>query len=157
MSDLLVREARHEDAERALSVLKRSIVELCVADHQNDPETLAHWLANKTPERFAAWLADPSSALFVAELGEHVRGVGRVGRVGRIQLCYAEPGYQRRGIGTAMLRALEQRARDWRLLALTLDSSLDACAFYAHHGYHRAGPAMDALGAVRVYPFQKLL
>jgi hypothetical protein len=30
--------------------MPRSIAELCVLDHRNDPAILARWLANKTPE-----------------------------------------------------------------------------------------------------------
>jgi GNAT superfamily N-acetyltransferase len=49
-------EARPEDAQEACPVLRRSIIELCAADHGHDPELLAAWLANKTPENFAAWM-----------------------------------------------------------------------------------------------------
>jgi hypothetical protein len=38
-----------EDAPAACDVLRRSISELCVADHGNDPTILARWLSNKTP------------------------------------------------------------------------------------------------------------
>src|SRR5436305_300280 len=33
-----VREARAEDAEEACAVLRRSIIELCSADHRHDPK-----------------------------------------------------------------------------------------------------------------------
>jgi len=157
MTDILVRDATNEDAEVAVNVLVRSITELCRADHENDPETLALWLANKTPARFAAWLADPDLALFVAELSGQVRGVGKVAHGGKVQLCYVEPGYQRRGIGAALLQALEQRARDWGASTATLDSSLAARAFYITHGYVSAGPAVPAAGTVRAFPFKKQL
>lgn len=157
MTDVVVRNARYEDADVAVNVLRRAITELCVADHENDAETLALWLANKTPERFAAWLAEPGSALLVAELGGQVRGVGKVAQSGKVQLCYVEPGYQRRGIGAALLQALEQRARDFGAPAVWLDSSLAACAFYAARGYMGAGPSVPAAGTVRAFPFKKQL
>ena len=47
-----VRAARLEDAEAAAHLLRRSIAELCQADHQDDPERLAGWLANKRPAVF---------------------------------------------------------------------------------------------------------
>jgi len=157
MTDVLVRNATHEDAEAAVSVLVRSITELCIADHENDPETLALWLANKTPQRFAAWLAEPDSALLVAELAGQVRGVGKVARSGRVHLCYIEPGYQRRGIGAELLRCLEQRARGFGATVAWLDSSQAGCAFYAACGYVSAGPAVPAAGNVRAHPFRKQL
>jgi hypothetical protein len=65
-----VREARFEYADEACLVMRRSIAELCPADHHCDPALLAAWLANKTPEVFAAWMrrAD-ASYLVVTERG----------------------------------------------------------------------------------------
>jgi hypothetical protein len=45
-----IRDAVADDAPAACQVLRRSIVELCAADHGDDPAILAQWLANKTPE-----------------------------------------------------------------------------------------------------------
>ena len=42
-----VRDAVREDAPAACEVIRRSISELCEADHRNDPEILRRWLANK--------------------------------------------------------------------------------------------------------------
>ena len=39
-----------DDAIAGCDVLKRSIAELCIADHKNDPAILARWLGNKTIE-----------------------------------------------------------------------------------------------------------
>lgn len=44
-----IRDAVAEDAIEACEALRRSITELCVADHRNDPDLLANWLRNKTP------------------------------------------------------------------------------------------------------------
>jgi GNAT superfamily N-acetyltransferase len=152
-----VRQAELNDAERALGVVRRSICELCVDDHQRDAVTLERWLANKTPEHFARWLAAPDNALLVAELDGVVRGVGNLARTGKIHLCYVEPGFERCGIGGAMLSALEARARAWGLSELSLESSRNAQGFYARCGYQPAGCAASAFGVLRCYPFKKLL
>lgn len=156
-SDVLVREATSADAEPALHVLHRSIRLSCVADHQNDPQTLAHWLGNKTPQYFERWLAEPGSALFVAELEGGVRGVGKVTRAAKLELCYVEPGFERRRVGSSLLHALEARARSFGLTRLHLNSSLAACSFYARNGYESAGPPVPWLGTVRSFPFVKSL
>src|SRR3954469_5746999 len=70
-----IREARVEDAPAACDVLRRSIVELCAADHGNDPALLDPWLANKTPENVLAWMAE--THLLVAE--EQGRRLGAAG------------------------------------------------------------------------------
>ncbi len=154
---LVVRDATWADADAALHVLHRSITVTCVADHGSDPETLAHWLGNKTPQYFERWLAEAGSALLVAELEGCVRGVGKVSRLGKVELCYVEPGFERLGLGSALLHAMEARARSWGVTRLHLSSSLDACSFYTRHGYDSAGPPVPWLGSVRSFPFFKAL
>ena len=43
-----VRDACEQDVEDCCSVVRRSISELCILDHQGDATTLELWLANKT-------------------------------------------------------------------------------------------------------------
>ena len=55
-----IRDARPEDAPAACRVLRASIIELCVADHGNDPTLMERWLANKQPDIVANWIANPA-------------------------------------------------------------------------------------------------
>ena len=73
-----IRDATPDDAEAACGVLRRSIVELCVGDHGNDPSILATWLRNKTPEIVAGWAKQPGNSLLLAVEGDVVLGVGSV-------------------------------------------------------------------------------
>ena len=52
----IIRRAVAGDAQAATEVLRRSIVDLGIADHCNDPQRLKSWLANKQPEFFLSWL-----------------------------------------------------------------------------------------------------
>ena len=61
-----IRDATPDDAIAGCEVLKRSIAELCAADHKNDPAILARWLGNKTIENFAEWAEQPDNSLLVA-------------------------------------------------------------------------------------------
>jgi hypothetical protein len=61
-----IRDAVVEDAPASCQVLRRSISELCVADHRGDATILAQWLANKTPEIVASWIAQPGNSVLVA-------------------------------------------------------------------------------------------
>ena len=141
----------------AVAVLRESITELCVADHQNDPETLDRWLRNKTIEHFHCWLADPSNFLVVATIESVVLGIALVDVRGDIRLCYVRPGRERQGIGRAMLRALEAQACQWRLKEVRLGSSLNARGFYEHHGYRFTGESAPAFGVVTGYGYVKAL
>jgi hypothetical protein len=64
---LEIRDARAEDAADALVVLRRSIAELCVADHRNDPKILESWLGNKTTGNFVGWVKQPDNSVLVAQ------------------------------------------------------------------------------------------
>jgi GNAT superfamily N-acetyltransferase len=149
--------AELRDAEPAVSVLRRSITELCVADHRNDPATLQAWLANKTVENFHSWLTSANNFCVVTELDGRVNGVGLVNRAGEVQLCYVAPESQHHGFGRAILTALEQQAAVWGLEKLHLGSTLSARAFYENHGYRATGESTCGFGASCCHVYQKSL
>src|SRR5215211_3248807 len=84
-----LREARAEDAVEACQVLRRSIAELCIADHRNEAAILEQWLANKTPENVASWISHPNNHVFIAADNEGtIVAVGAVTSAGEITLLY---------------------------------------------------------------------
>jgi N-acetylglutamate synthase-like GNAT family acetyltransferase len=151
------RAAKPADAEAAVDLLRRSITELCIADHHDDAATLEAWLANKTVERFARWLASPETYLVVAEEAGALAGVGSLHQRGELLLCYVRPGSQRRGVGRALLTALEARARAWQLTRLYLLSSSGARAFYERAGYTADGAPKQGFGLSVGYPYARRL
>jgi GNAT superfamily N-acetyltransferase len=152
-----VREARVEDAGAAVELVRASIEQLCIADHRNDPDTLARWLANKTPQSFRTWLANPENYCVVATEGKELLGVGLLRRDGELVLFYLRPGTQRRGIGTSIYRVLEQQASNWGLRTLHLGSTLMAQSFYRAQGFRPTGPAQSVFGTLLAYPHEKTL
>jgi GNAT superfamily N-acetyltransferase len=154
---ITVRPAQPQDADAAVDVSRRSITELCTADHQGDAETLANWLANKTTQHFLAWLACDDNYCVVAEDSECLLGVGMLGRNGKIRALYLRPGAQRRGIGTAIYRAMEEKARAWKVRRLFLESTTAACAFYESMGFVRTGDAVHGFGVTPSPAYEKML
>jgi GNAT superfamily N-acetyltransferase len=154
---LTLRPARTSDADAAAALLRRSITELCVTDHQRDPATLAAWLANKTPQHFLNMIGDANSVHVVAEENDQLLGVGAITRGGDIRLLYLLPGMQRRGIGKAIYLAMEQQAQNWGVRKLTATSNTDACAFYESMGFTATGDAVPFLGKARGWPYEKWL
>src|SRR3954471_4554973 len=110
-----VRPAETRDADAAIAVVRRSITELCAADHRGDAETLASWLAQKTVPHFLVWLANDDNHCVVAEAGDRLLGVGLLRRDGEVLLFFVNPDAQRQGIGTAIHAALQAQAMVWGL------------------------------------------
>jgi GNAT superfamily N-acetyltransferase len=152
-----IRDAAPEDAPAACRVMRRSITELCVADHRNDPAILARWLSNKTPEVFVAWLKRPDASLLVAVEDGRILGVGGVTNAGEITLNYVSPDARFRGVSRALLGALEARAVERGNACCTLASTETARRFYQAAGYVAVGPASGKFGTESGYPMSKTL
>lgn len=120
---LVIRDATEADAEAATEVMRRSITELCAADHRNDPKLLANWLANKTPEIFRTWLKNANQSYLVATEAGRIVCVGAISDTGHTTLNYVLPAVRFQGISRAMVAALEQRARARSSGACTLEST----------------------------------
>lgn len=117
-------------------MLRRSIRELCVADHGHDEAVLAAWLANKTPAKVSSWITSPSSFSVVATEGFEVQGFGLIRRDGE---------------------ALEEQAARWGLGGVFLTSSVTAKRFYERNGYLQSGEPTSVYGLRSVYPMSKSL
>jgi N-acetylglutamate synthase-like GNAT family acetyltransferase len=141
-----IRTATPEDASAACGVLRRSILECCVQDHQNKSEILETWLGNKTPQNVANWVSSPTNYTLVAERDGELVGVALLTQAGKLSLCYVLPEAQHSGVGTALLQGAEAKAREWGIGTLTLKSTIGAREFYARHGYSNAGKDRTCYG-----------
>ena len=140
-----IRIARTEDAEQACTVLRRSIQDLCHADHNGDAAKLADWLSNKTPENVASWIRNPQGFVLVATEGATILGVAAMTKAGEITLNYVSPDARFRGISKALVGRLEAQARELGLDRCTLNSTETARKFYLALGYQeQIAPANEA-------------
>jgi GNAT superfamily N-acetyltransferase len=155
--DMEIRDAVAGDAEEACAVLRRSISELCHADHGNDPATLARWLENKTPENVTAWIARPDSSMLVAIENGAIVAIGSATDAGEILLNYVSPDARFRGVSRALLAALEARAAERGAERCHLHSTETALRFYRANGYAKDGPPAGKFGMSSGYPMAKSL
>jgi GNAT superfamily N-acetyltransferase len=151
-----IRDAIAEDAPAACEVLRRSISELCVVDHGNDPSILAKWLLNKTPEIVTSWIGLPDDSMLVAVEGSTILAVGGITKAGHITLNYVSPDARFCGVSRALLAALEARALERDNVRCTLNSTETALQFYLANGYLIDGPPDHKHGAGG-YPMSKIL
>lgn len=152
-----IRDARIEDADAACLVMRRSIAELCEADHKNDTTILERWLGNKTPEIFVSWISQPANSLLVAVEDNKIVAVGSVTDRGQITLNYVSPDFRFRGVSRALLRALEARALERGNTRCTLNSTETALRFYRSNGYVTEGQPVGKFGTSSGYPMSKTL
>ena len=152
-----IRDGRAEDAPAACLVLRRSIVELCAADHRNDPAILERWLRNKTPESLKSWITQPGNSVLVAVEDDDILAVGSVTDEGKITLNYVSPDARFRGISRALLSALEARAAERGNVRCTLISTETARLFYHANGYTDDRLPVGEFGTQAGYPMVKHL
>lgn len=80
-------------------------------------------------------------------------GVGRLHRVddttGQIRFMAVESAFERRGVGTRILAALEEAAHGAGLHSIRLHAREGAAAFYLHHGYRDLGASHLLFGEIR--------
>src|SRR5690348_8580871 len=113
-----IRDAVPEDAPAACEVIRRSIIELCAADHHNDPAILA------------SWIRQPGNSVLLAVEGNAVLAVGSATDEGEITLNYVSPEARFRGVSRAMIAALETRAGERGNERCLLVSTETARRFY---------------------------
>jgi len=152
-----IRDATTADAAAACGVLRASITELCVADHHNDPAILGRWLANKTPENLTLWIADPGASLLLVVENEVVLAVGAVRNDGEITMNYVSPAARFRGASSALLAALEARAKERGNGHCKLLSTETAHRFYLDRGYTMTGAPQHKFGSSSSYPMTKMI
>src|SRR4051812_39081637 len=127
--EIVIRKATTEDAE---SVAKIVLLALRVTNARDYPASVIDRLVLTLPDKVAsnlqAWCA------FVAILNGSVVGTGSLnGQI--VTSVYVHPDYQRRGIATKLMDAVENAANIQAQRTLIVQSSVTAKAFYAKRGF----------------------
>lgn len=130
-----IRLAKASDALGAIETLRRSIVELCVSDHQNDPTRIDEWISNKTVGAWNAWVERDDAVVLVAERTSRIVGVGMVSFGGEILLNYVHPAARFSGVSKAILAALETELKSREIAQCWVETTVTAASFYANYGF----------------------
>jgi putative acetyltransferase len=134
---LTIRMAESTDPISLAAVQASSIRTLCRSHY--DATQLEPWVSRRTPELFERMLEHQE--LHVAEQNGQVVGYGQVDlESGQIVAVYVKPEAAHKGIGTALLEALEAQARFHGWPRVHLTTTLNALPFFEKHGYERVGP-----------------
>lgn len=138
-----IREATSADARTIASLHEASIRGL--GPEAYDDRQVEAWATGKDPEFYP--VDEPDARIVVAEVDGDVVGFGHLDVAEReVRSIYVHPAYARRGVGVAILSALESAARDRGLSSLSLLAALNAVAFYERAGWQAVGERTHAPG-----------
>lgn len=125
-------------------------------------EVAQYVLSELTVERFSARLAEPGTEFLVAEIDEWLVGFAALhagaacpadaGLLVELQTLYVQEHVTGQGIGSALLKAAEAKARAQSATPLWLTVNAQnarAIAFYARQGYAKVGTTYFVLGEGR--------
>jgi putative acetyltransferase len=132
---IVVRPLRAGEERLYLGIVNAAIRGLAATHYDRD--ALASWVVPITDGTLADLARNPDREIrLIAELDGRPAGIGAL-VIDRAELraCYVQPGSARRGVGTALVRAIERLAVDSGLTHLALVASLNAEGFYVRLGY----------------------
>lgn len=137
------RKASAADREGIWRVHTAAIRQTCASHYS--PQQIESWAGLLSPQSYDRALAEQELLVAVDEGGQ-VLGFGQLDLIkSEIEAIYVDPARGGRGIGRALLAALEQSARREGLQALQLAATLNAVGFYEQAGYRHGQDAVHRL------------
>lgn len=148
--------ARLGDASAATEIWRRSVVEICGPAYGNDSAVIEPWIENRTIQNTERLFSLPDRFCWVARSDGRLAGVGCLKSDGEILACYLAPEFVGQGIGVMLFQALEDKARELGLNAMTLCSSRNARRFYERRGFRSSSESSVLFwDAVEAFPMIK--
>ena len=143
---VIVRPLREGEERTFLDIHTRAVRGLATAHYP--PEVIERWSGQPTDARLAAFAANAGHEVrLLAEMDGEPVGLGvMVVANADLRACYVVPEAARKGVGTALVRAIEELAGQNGLEKLELRSSLNAEPFYLSLGYQSEGRTEIRLG-----------
>lgn len=152
-----VRAANVSDTAQVCDVLRRSILEVCAPDY-NDQAVIKEWLSNKTEDNISTWIQSGNTySVVCADEANIVVGFGQITLAGEILLMYLVPEALHKGNGKLMLQQMENFASLQGLNEIRTTSSITAKAFYERNGFIENGAPQLVGGILGDFPMLKKL
>lgn len=136
LAGVRIRRARLSDAAAVAATMRASVRALARGTY--DARRIARW--SSLPPLYHAWaMTSGGETYLVAEREGRVLGYAAL-RGREVTAVFVRPAVAARGVGRALLRALERLARRRAMSALFARAALGAVGFYERAGFHRGRP-----------------
>ena len=130
-----LRRATKDDIDSFKKVIRMSILELC-KDFYSDEEISSLCAQYPAKGIYESWLGD--RVMIVAEDANEIVGFAQFNPINSsIEALHVLPEYNNQGIGKALVKQIEEFAKNIGIQKITLGSSLNAQSFYEKCGYVR--------------------
>lgn len=145
MSALDVRLAQPDDRLKLIELQRRA--SLMWDDVRDQLFERPELIDESIPEEMIA-----GNQVFVAHRGEHIVGFATIvtheGNDAEIEGLFVEPSEWRKGIGTALVRAIEREAQAWGANRLHVIANRNVRGFYEAAGFDVMGERKTQLGPI---------
>jgi len=132
MAAIVIRPYQPPDLPAMLDVRRGSIIRIC--SHDYTPAQTTAW-ANNSNDAASQTLRFAKSQTWVAPIGDTLVGYTNLAEEGYIDCLYVHADYQRLGVATTLIAALENAAAGERLSRLHSEVSITARPFFERQGY----------------------
>ena len=145
MSGLDIRLAQPDDRLKLIELQRRA--SLMWDDVRDQLLERPELIDEALPEEMIA-----ANRVFVAHPGEHIVGFATIvtheGNDAELEGLFVEPSEWRKGIGTALVRAIEREAQAWGANRVHVIANRNARAFYEVAGFEVVGEQKTLLGPI---------
>jgi putative acetyltransferase len=130
---MTIREAKRADARQIVRIFHDTIHTVNTRDYTT--EQVNAWSPVVPDAEEWAERKFPTRTTFVADDEGIIAGFGELEDNGHVDCFYCHHAYQRRGVGSAILRRIEDKARTLRLTRLFTEASITARPFFEIRGF----------------------
>ena len=129
---MIVRRFAPADTDTIISLFRETVRTVNLGDYTE--AQVAAWAPDAIDR--AAWLERlTGNDSYVAVADDMIAGFAELEPDGRINMMFVHKDHQRRGVASALLRRIEDRASKLRLGRLRTEASITARPFFERHGY----------------------
>lgn len=140
-----IRPYRSADAEAVSEIIRTTMRISNSADYT--PERLQPLIDYFSPAKVEQ-INQTRTCLVAEEAGEILATAGLEDN--ELVTFFVLPQHQGRGIGSALLQALEEAARQQGIDEIVVDASITGTPFYERHGYRRTGHTYDGTAGPQI-------